>query len=66
MDKAARLAAYLLRSQLICVAALLLAAVVGLAVKTRVALAANFLVAVVLTGEDHERRLNNTSTQTKD
>ena len=48
------------------VSALLLATIGGTGVKTCVTLAADHLVAVVFLGQHTERRLNDTTTQTKD
>jgi len=55
------LEAHLLRAQLVCVAALLLAAVGRLGMQAGVALATDHLLAVVLACKDHERRLDNTA-----
>ena len=56
----------LLDAQLVGVTALLLAAVGGARRETSIALAANPLVAVVLTGKHSERRLNHTTSKTED
>ena len=56
----------LLWAQVACVAALLLSAVGGARVHSGVALAADHLVAVIFLCQHTERRLNNTTTQTKD
>eukprot|EP01046_Picozoa_sp_COSAG06_P060081 COSAG06_NODE_12652_length_1347_cov_1.212340_2_plen_142_part_00 len=60
------LEAHLLRAQLVCVAALLLAAVGRLRVQAGVALAADHLLTVVLAGKDHERRLDDAAAEAED
>ena len=55
----------LLGAQVVGVSTLGLAAVSGPRVETGVTLAADHLVAVVLHGQDTERRLNDTTTQTQ-
>merc|ERR1719401_1436544 len=60
-----RLLQLLLRAEHVGVAALLLAAVDRAGVEPGVALAADHLVAVVLTGEHCERRLDDAATQTE-
>ena len=57
---------FLLGSELSAVTAFLLSAVLSTEGKTSIALSANHLVAVVLSGEDLERRLDDTTTQSED
>ncbi len=56
----------LLGPELVAVTALLLTAVGGAGVKAGITLAANDLVAVILSGEHLKRRLNNSSPQSED
>jgi hypothetical protein len=66
LTRQSQLLQLLLDAQLVGVSALLLAAVGGARREASIALAADFLVAVVLTGKHSKRRLNHTTTEAED